>query len=328
MLKTLKITTFLAALLAVGCVGALGYYAFKKDTVAIETLERKGQVEIFIASAKTPKQDDTTKDSPLVKQAEKFALRIDPPPPPPPPPRDITTAKISTKTEDRIPPPSAKFTLSGTVVSANPDYSIALLNTTAKGLRWFRQGEKIAHLTIEQIGEGFIIINDGTKTYEMQTPEKTRVSLLKGDPDNPYSKTKTPKPVSKEMTSTKDAVTATATPKSQVIREVVQTSTGEVAIVERKVAPLPTSDAIKENIDFLEKIANNPESMGMSKEEAAQLGDMTEFIEQLNTELSHAQKREHKEKVPTKAAEPTEPNQTSDNKPKVQRSRPRRTRTR
>ena len=276
MVKTLKIAVFLVSALALGVFAMVIFFSFQRDTKVEEFFSTKGEVEKFIASATSPKSNESP-DSLLVAQAEAFALRIDPPPPPPPP---VSVAPSLPSTEIQQAPPSTAFKLAGTVVSGNPQYSLALLDTTAKGMRWYRQNDKIGHQTIDQILGDRIIINDGTKKYEMQVPPKQKISLLKGDPNNPYTTQK----VNPYKTSSLPAPTYPATGASTIATP----ATPEPAIE----TPKTTTEMIKENIDFITQLANDPESMGMTKEEAAQLGDMSEMVEQLQKEAAETQKIE------------------------------------
>lgn len=280
MIKTLKIATFLVGALTLGGFAIVIFFSLQPNTTVQEFLSTKGEVEKFIASSTAPKANESP-DSPLVTQAEAFALRLDPPPPPAPiePEPSVINPEIT-----RQAPPSTAFTLAGTVISNNPQYSLALLDTTAKGMRWYRQNDKIGRQTIEQILSDRIVVSDGEKKYEMMVPPKQKISLLKGDPNNPYTNTKVnpygASPLSGQE-NTEPAAPAVSAP-------VVET-------------PKMTAEMVKENIDFLTQLANDPNSMGMSKEEAAQLGDMSELVEQLKKEAAEINSEANQ--PPQKAAE-------------------------
>lgn len=276
MVKTLKIAAFLVGALALGGFALMIFFSLRPDAKVEEFFSAKGEVEKFIASAATPKSNESP-DSPLVRQAEAFALRIDPPPPPPP--AYVEPAPSLPSPEIQQAPPSTAFTLTGTVISGNPQYSLALLDTAAKGMRWYRQNDKIGHQTIEQILGDRIIISDGTKKYEMLVPPKQKISLLKGDPNNPYTN-------QKANSYKNPSPSAPALPASPAYIPAPSTTSAVAAPAAVEEAPKMTKEMIKENIDFLTQIANDPESMGMSKEEAAQLGDMSELVEQLKKETS------------------------------------------
>ncbi|MFA5784847.1 MAG: hypothetical protein WC962_08195, partial [Phycisphaerae bacterium] len=117
-------------------------------------------------------------ESPLVQQAKKFALYLDPPPPPrpatPPP-----TRRTSSRPEPKV---SAKFELLGTSYYAErPELSLALIDEPGVGLRWIRQSNKIGNFTIEEVQDGKVIINDGQSTYELEPKLVPKRSLLKGE---------------------------------------------------------------------------------------------------------------------------------------------------
>lgn len=301
MIRTLKITTWLSVIAAILAIGGVGFYSLKPDVKAKQILAQPGEVELFLKTSQvSANKEDTTKDSPLVRQAEQFALRLDPPPPPPPPQPVQPVARPATPVY-QAPPPSATFSLTGTVVSPTSGMSIALIDTTAKGKRWYRIGEKIGRHEIAEIHPGYIVINDGTKTYEMKAPPKTqKPSLLKSDA---VSTAAAPKPAVAEI----EMMPAQAAPQ----KVVYQPAPSQVEMV-------MTAEQVQENIDFITQLMNDPESMGLSKEEAASLGDMSEFVEELKKDMAVQIKKQDTSKT-TKA----EPVKQDSNTPKPPRYEPR-----
>ena len=63
-----------------------------------------------------------------------------------------------------------------------PEKSLALIDLSAKGQEWFRQGDKIEHLTLHEVKDRSVVIYQGDQFYnELLMPEEKVVSLLKSD---------------------------------------------------------------------------------------------------------------------------------------------------
>ena len=110
MVKTIKIAGFSKALIVfVLLILVSSSYA---DVKLEELLKTPGIVEQLQASNGGKRTSDTEQDTPLVKQAREFALRINPPPPPQP------VAPVASPGDRRPVRPqvevSAKFKLLGT----------------------------------------------------------------------------------------------------------------------------------------------------------------------------------------------------------------------
>jgi hypothetical protein len=197
MLKTLRITSLIAMVVAAFGVIVILIFGLRGNPEIKALLESRGIIETIKdkIDAEGKKEDAM---SPLVAQAKKFALRIDPPPPPPPPkpkgpikpPTEVARAK---PTESAIPRPkvqtSDKFDLLATVVYEEvPEKSLALLKTGSKQ-EWFRQGEMAGRLQIDEIRDGSVVFTqDGMNPQERFVPVETAPkSLLKSDQKTPMS---------------------------------------------------------------------------------------------------------------------------------------------
>jgi hypothetical protein len=209
MLKTLRITSIIAVIVALCGVAALVFMGLKGNPQVKAVLNKPGIVEQF----KDHVEDQETKDdksSPLVVQAKAFALRIDPPPPPKPPaPKPTPAAEVARTAPPKpeIPTPkvqvSVKSDLLATVVCQSaPEKSLALLQTSGTKQEWFRQGETVGHLEIKEIRDGSVVFTQGGKNpQEKFVPEKTQVkSLLKSEqtasaaPDPGFGSVTIPRP--------------------------------------------------------------------------------------------------------------------------------------
>lgn len=198
MLKTLRITSLIATVVAIAGVVVILLYALKGNSEIREFLASPGIIESIEGQNKS-QETKTSKVPPLVAQAKKFALRIDPPPPPPPPKpktQPKTPAKVA-RTEPKkpaIPTPkvktSAKFDVLATVVyKETPEKSLALLKTTGNKQEWFRQGEKAGHLEIQEVRNGSVVFTQGGRNpQERFVPAKKEPkSLLKNSSETSKS---------------------------------------------------------------------------------------------------------------------------------------------
>lgn len=179
MIKTLRITGIVAAILAVVFVVFPAVFGFRSDTRVDKVLKSPGAVEKFKEEAKgkrSPK--DTSRISPLVREAKAFALYLNPPKPEIKPP--VFSRPRPTITQ-RPTITTAKFELKGTAYYAShPELSLALIDKPGEGLRWVRQSSKVGYLVIEQVKDGVVVVRDGERTFELVAPRPERINLLKG----------------------------------------------------------------------------------------------------------------------------------------------------
>ena len=196
MLKTLRITSLIALIAAVCGVGAIGVVGLRGDSEIQAFLDKPGVVD-NAKGEKADKVDPKEVESPLVVQSRLFALRIDPPPPPPPPKPPVEQRPEPTEVVKREPPKpkppviprppaqvNAKFTLLATVLcEASPTRSMALLQQTGGKQEWFRQGESVGHLDVQEVRNGSVVFSQaGRNPQELFVPEKPKgKSLLKNE---------------------------------------------------------------------------------------------------------------------------------------------------
>lgn len=204
MLKTLRITSLIALIAAVGGVITIGIFGLRGNSDILAFLDEPGVVDEAKAKLQ-PKGDEKEVESPLATQARLFALRIDPPPPPAPknppkkeaaPPKE-TAKRQPPKPKETTPPRpkatvNAKFTLLATVMcDANPTRSMALLQQSGGKQEWFWQGERVGHLDIDEVRNGSVVFSQaGRNQQELFVPAKPVVkSLLKGEGAGPAAST-------------------------------------------------------------------------------------------------------------------------------------------
>jgi len=178
MVKTLRITSIVAAVLAGVLFVFPVVFGVRSDPEAEQFLNSPGVIELFKKARISQTKAGTSQSSPLVNQARAFAKYLKPDRPKPP----VTPQGPGIKTRRPPGPVFAKFPLLATVVhESNPELSIALINEPGPGLRWVRQGSEVMHLIIEQVKEGRIVCRDGQKTSEILVePRPAQQSLLQG----------------------------------------------------------------------------------------------------------------------------------------------------
>ncbi len=178
MIKTLRITSIIAAVLAGVFFIFPAVFGFRSDEQIEEFLSLPSTIEKFNKAKGDRTKRSESQISPLVKQAEAFALYLNPPEP-------RRTASPSHRTGVAPPRPktvSVKFELIAiSFYALHPELSLALIDEPGKGFRWVRQSGKVGHLVIEQIKDGLVVVRDGERTIELvpaKRPEKR--GLLEG----------------------------------------------------------------------------------------------------------------------------------------------------
>ena len=178
MIKTLRITSIIAVVLAVVFFALPAVFGFRGDKQIEQFLNSAGVIEGFREAKGDKVEDERHEISPLVKQAEAFALYLNPPPKPKPEP-----SVSEGKSEPRpVGPVTAKFKLIGTSRHVlHPELSLALIDEPGKGLYWVRQFSKVGHLIIEQVKDGLVVVRDGKSTFELVAERPEKRSLLKAN---------------------------------------------------------------------------------------------------------------------------------------------------
>jgi len=179
MIKTLRITSIIAAILATFLIVFPAVFGVGRDEEVEKFLKSAGAIENFKKAAgdKTTKGSES-QTSPLVSQAQAFALYLNPPKPKlETPPAPQTTVKPRP-----MAPVAPKFKLVGTsFYPSHPELSLALIDEPATGLRWIRQSSQVGHLVIEQVKDGLVVVRDDTRTFEMPVADRpAKINLLKG----------------------------------------------------------------------------------------------------------------------------------------------------
>ena len=273
MIKTLRITSVVAAVLAVVFFAFSAVFDVRGDE-PLSSRERFLNSSVIEKFKKLRGQRSTkgrSQVSPLVKQAEAFALYLDPPKPEKP--TKITTSRTGSAQIADLRPPVviAKFTLIGTTYYAShPELSLALIDEPGKGLHWVRQSGKVGHLIIEQVKDGLVVVRDGERAFELAPARPGKISLLKGkaassgrtDPRATLPAPIGPKATSIRQTAGPAKATASAISSRHPSNRPPQISAEESAAMEELVSRLKT---------VREGARSDKTSSGYSGEEAAAL---------------------------------------------------------
>jgi hypothetical protein len=173
MIKTLRITSIVAVVLAVVIFVLSVSYGFRSDENIKEFLSSPGVIDQFTAAEGQRIKASNSQISPLVQQAQAFALYLNPPAPKLPthlPGRE--TGKVGPQLSV-----TPKFKVIGTsYYEQRPELSLVLIDEPGKGIHWVKQSTTVGHLFIEQVQDGLVIVKSGTETFELvaeRNPPKT-----------------------------------------------------------------------------------------------------------------------------------------------------------
>jgi hypothetical protein len=276
MIKTIKILAILLVVFAVVALGLSVVLGVRPDPARGAVLAQPGVVEEFKKSATAVPSEKQT--SPLVVQAQKLERRINPPPPPKPPEGQQANGQKAAPSVP-APPPPPKFDVIATCVNpVDPAKSYALLSQPGKGTFWVKAGDEVSRMVIKQILDGKIVDGDGR---EYLVPRTQRVSLLKpGSPVPPgYESYRAPassgtavQPAGWKPPESRTAVEATA----------AQSATAPPGDADAEVVAIPVAEKTA-TIDWIKQVMENPESMGLTREEIAQLGDLGQLLADVNS---------------------------------------------
>lgn len=294
MLKTLRITSLAALILAALGVFVLVSLGFKGDP-GIRSILDESQITDKYKDLANQTEKKTDGVHPLVNQAKLFALRINPPPPPPPPPPKDPPKQVAPNTNltrttapppPPPPPPQPKFEVLATVVyAAQPSKSLTLLKSGSK-IEWFRQGEKAGNLDIDEVRDGSVVFSQGGRNQQvLNVPVKQEKSLLKNDNTAVASAPNPPVPASNA------AIASRADLRTQADNAAVQPRTVSRVTRVRTEPPAPTPQEQMANLDStitgIQDIINRQDE-GMSEDERqAEAAMWTELLTVLKNEKTN-----------------------------------------
>ncbi len=311
MIKTLRITSVLAVVLAVVFFVLPAVFGVRSDEGAEQFLGSPSAIENFKKAKGQTGTKSESQVSPLVKAAEAFGLYLNPPKPKAPP-RRAPRERAGSAPRPRA-PVSAKFSLVGTSYYAlRPELSLALIDEPGEGFRWVRQSSEVGHLVIEQIEDGVVVVRDGKRTFELEVKRPKKRSLVKGSVSDARITSTEDSPVSAEE---KAVASITSTEDSPISAE-------EEAVLERMFAELEATLPDEEWADArrrgllgapearlrveedarIERAVAVLEAMRVGDEEARRLGRLGEKLREIRRDRNRA--RDGKIEVDANLSEP------------------------
>lgn len=175
MIKTLRITSVIAAILAGIFFVFPVVYGIRSDESVDEFLKLQSVREKFENAVDNKAKTGDNRESPLVEQAEAFALYLNPLQP------KVQKTPMGTKTTiaSKL-PVTPKFKVFATSYCAeNPTLSQALIDEPGKGRYWIRQSGKVGHLLVEQVKDGLVVVKGGEETFELKIEQEPATGSIK-----------------------------------------------------------------------------------------------------------------------------------------------------
>jgi hypothetical protein len=158
------------ALLSAGIIFALYAVQFQLAPEADQDPELSIS-ERFRRTSRHSKENEQRAASPLVRQAEGFALYLNPPalreqnPKPSLPEKKNIVKRMPDVRPVKLSP---KFELHGiSYYRSKPEESMALVWEPGSGYRWIKQGGKLGHFVVEQVKSTSIVYREGDRKHEM-----------------------------------------------------------------------------------------------------------------------------------------------------------------
>jgi hypothetical protein len=270
MIKTLRITSIAAAILAVVFFVFLGVSGFRSDEQLEQFLSSPGVVERIKETKAERAKRGESRVSPLVKQAEAFALYLNPPAP-------VKKKRPSTPKRSVTPRPQAvspKFKVVATSYYAlRPEQSLVLIDEPGKGLRWVKQSGSVGHLVLEQVKDGAVVVRDGQRTFELVPSRLPTKELV----ESPSSGKKRSKSISKPILPipAKSRPRVVSSKSQEEIEAEREKMMGELKAMKADVESDEThsGDDAEKTITLLEEFISDLEAKAMrvSSEEAEEL---------------------------------------------------------
>jgi hypothetical protein len=255
MIRTLRITSIVAGVLAVGLLVVFSAVGVKADPELERLLKSPSVVEQYLRNKDRPLSTGVASSSRLDELAKGFARMINPPPLGQP--GDGSANKAGPQNaRSAAPRVSGKFKLLATSFSAgDPNLSRAFIEmpTVDQKRSWVRVGQSIERegWTIQSIKDGAVVYGDGQQNQEILVEERpARISLLDtGEPRAPRAST------------TPEVATGTEVPPAQPSAVAPPGAPSRTRVVRRPMSasaasPLPRPAGADQNTRDLEKLAD------------------------------------------------------------------------
>jgi hypothetical protein len=287
MTKTLRITSIIAAVVAVAIFVFPAVFGGRIDPEVVKFLTAPGIVEKFKEARGVQNAEAQNQVPPLVTQAQTFALYLNPPPPPEPTPQPAAVIQAEAPRPKMVTP---KFKLIGTSFYAlHPEMSLALIDEPGKGLRWVRQASQIEHLVIDKVEDGKIVIRDGQRTEELVAERPPVRSLVKNKVPQASAATdetvadEEPQPPQETAVESQTVESAENSAKEQAE---LQKLLDEITAMEKEAESDKTdsNEVDKEAAEAIKEILNKLQTMNVSKEEANNLENLGQQLKEVRKE--------------------------------------------
>ncbi|MHC4326288.1 MAG: hypothetical protein ACYSUX_18615 [Planctomycetota bacterium] len=227
-------------------------YGVRGDERIDEYLKLPSAKEKFENAADTKTKTSKSQESPLVKQAEAFALYLNP--------AKQTVRKTSKGTKapniaDKV-AVTPKFKVFATIYYPdNPNLSQALIDEPGMGRHWIRQSSMVGHLLLEQVKDGLIVIKGSKETFELEIEKEPQT----GSPRKPSS--------ASQLRSSQSSAKSTSSAFSRAAANVRRTRN----ISQKPQRNINDEEKMGELVDKLKDLRQNPPSdktnSGLDKEE-------------------------------------------------------------
>lgn len=165
------VSTCLLAVVIAGAMFVARWLGARPDPAMARLINAPSAVESLARRKAADKLDETqVTKSPLVAQAEAFALYLNPPEPvkrtPPPPRVRAVRAEVAPVAMVSVPP---KFRLVGiSYHRSKPEESKALVWAAGGSVDWVAPGAELGSIVVRQINRGSILYQDAAGMHEMK----------------------------------------------------------------------------------------------------------------------------------------------------------------
>lgn len=306
MIKTLRITSVAAAILAGILFVFPVIYGVSSDKSVDEFLKLESVREKFENAADNKAKTGDSRESPLVEQAEAFALYLNPLKP--------KVQKTSTGSKTTIAgrlPVTPKFKVFATSYFAEaPELSQALIDEPGIGRYWVRQSGKVGHLLVEQVKDGIVVVKSSEETFELKIEQEPASGSIKTAPNPSVNRRQShliPKKPSSSRTATSFRRTASTPQKPRINSndEKMDEFVDRLKDLQRSSASDETDAKFnkEERSARIEELIAKFKSTRVSAEESKKLGNMGEKLSSKN----QSPDEEEQDKAETDASEPDTP---------------------
>jgi hypothetical protein len=175
MINTLRITSVVAAILAGVFFVFPVIYGVRNDERVDEFLKLPSVRDKFENAADNKAKTGKSRVSPLVEQAESYALYLNP----------VKQATQKTTKEAKTTSISSKVAVTPkfkvfatSYFAGNPELSQALIDEPGRGRYWIRQSSMVGHLLIEQVKDGLVVVKSSKETYDIEIEQEPQTKPL------------------------------------------------------------------------------------------------------------------------------------------------------